>query len=153
MRISQWGEYGVLFSLYLAKKAEEGNPVVGAAELAAAQEIAVHYAQQILQRLRRGSVIASVRGPQGGYQLARSAKQISLLEILVASEGASFEVICETKPLDLPGCRNGHGPEKCPLRPVWFDLKKHINQFLAEYMLDDLVHAKSAFPQIDQWSK
>ena len=51
-RITQWGEYGVHVTLYLAHKAQEGQNVVGASEISEAQNIALNYAQQILLKLK-----------------------------------------------------------------------------------------------------
>lgn len=135
MRITQWGEYGVHFSAMLARAAQDGRAVLGAAEVAREQGIDVQYAQQIFQRLRKGGVVESVRGPQGGYRLARPAEQITLRDILIAAEGDTFEVICEVKPLgDARCCPSGN----CALRPIWYDLKQHIDQFFDRYTLNQL---------------
>ena len=137
MRITQWGEYGVLISIYIAWKGRNGDdPVIGAAEIANSQEIALQYAQQILLRLRDGGIVESVRGPHGGYRLARKSIEISLKDILLASEGHTFEVICETKPVNSVRCNSGGN---CFLRPVWYGLRQHVDQYLLEYSLDKLV--------------
>jgi Rrf2 family transcriptional regulator, iron-sulfur cluster assembly transcription factor len=141
MRITQWGEYGILISAYLAAKQEnETAPVVGAAEIADAQEIALQYAQQILLRLRDGAIVESVRGPHGGYRLAKPLTEISLLDILMAAEGASFEVICETKPLNLAKCKE-HSP--CFLQDIWMGLREHVNDYLAKRTLAEVVARKN----------
>ncbi|MFN8388708.1 MAG: Rrf2 family transcriptional regulator [Bdellovibrionota bacterium] len=135
MRITQWGEYGVLFSAYIARCAANGAKMVGAAEIASAQGVDLQYAQQILQRLRRGGIIDSVRGPAGGYHLCRNANELTLLDILVAAEGDTFEVICDTKPIGAERCMPGN---ECGLRTIWFDLRDHVNSFLMRYTLEDL---------------
>lgn len=135
MRITKWGEYGALCSIYLARCTLAGNSVVGAAEIASAQNIALDYAQQILQRLRKANVIESVRGSKGGYRLSRPLEEISLLEVIVAAEGDSLEIICETKPLQHPNCMQGAW---CCLKPIWFELKEQINKVLDQYSLFDL---------------
>lgn len=137
MRITQWGEYGVLIAIYIAWKGRNGDsPVVGAAEIANSQEIALQYAQQILLRLRDGSVVESVRGPHGGYRLARMPEEITLKDVLLAAEGHTFEVICESKPINSVRCNSG---KSCFLQPVWFGLRKHVDQYLVDYTLDKLV--------------
>jgi Rrf2 family transcriptional regulator, iron-sulfur cluster assembly transcription factor len=141
MRITQWGEYGILISAYLAARQENGvAPVVGAAEIADAQEIALQYAQQILLRLRDGAIVESVRGPHGGYRLAKPLSEISLLDILLAAEGTSFEVICETKPLSLTSCKE-HSP--CFLQDVWLGLRVHVDEYLAKHTLAQVVAGKN----------
>lgn len=138
MRITQWGEYGVLCSIYIAQRIKDGQTSINAADIAAAQNIAVDYAQQILQRLRRAAIIESVRGPTGGYKLTKCPADITLKDILVASEGDTFEVICETKPINTERCATG---SECALRPIWFKLKEHINNFLVGYTLQSLLDA------------
>jgi len=136
MRITQWGEFGLHCSMQLARREREGVTTVGAAEIAEEQEIALDYTQQILQRLRKGGIIESVRGPHGGYRLSRPAASITLGEILKASEGNTFEVICETKPLNEERC----APEmNCNLRHLWLELRDHVNTFLTNRSLLDIL--------------
>lgn len=129
MRVTKWGEYGILCSLYLARKQHEGP--VGASEIADAQQIPLQYAQQILQRLRKGEIIKSARGPKGGYALTRSPELTTLKDILYAAEGDTFEVLCESQPIynELCDSRN------CGLKTVWVDLKRAVDDLLAQRTL------------------
>lgn len=136
MHITQWGEYGVHCATFIASRQRAGAEAVPATEIAEAQNIPVDYTQQILQRLRKNSIVKSLRGPQGGYLLNRPANEITLRDILVASEGDTFEVICETKPLNEERC----SPDgQCSLRPLWHGLRKHVDEFLEKYTLEDLM--------------
>ena len=136
MHITQWGEYGVHCATFIAQRQQAGADAVPAVEIAEAQKIPVDYAQQILQRLRKNSIVKSVRGPQGGYLLTRPATEISLRDILVAAEGDTFQVICDAKPLNAERCAPGG---QCNLRPLWFGLRKHVDEFLQKYTLADLL--------------
>lgn len=150
MRITQWGEYGVLIAIYIAWKGRNGDdPVVGAAEIASSQEIALQYAQQILLRLRDGGVVESVRGPHGGYRLAREAGDISLKDILLAAEGHTFEVICDSKPINSVRCPSG---KACFLSPVWHGLREHVDDYLTDYSLDKLVERLSGDKGFEQFN-
>ena len=143
MRITQWGEYGVLIAVYLACKqttAGRDDTIIAAAEIAEAQGIALQYAQQILLRLRDGEIVESVRGPHGGYRLTKPPGEISLLEVLLAAEGASFEVICDTKPIRLPQCIKGNS---CFLQEVWRGLKDNMDAYLKKYTLARLASEAS----------
>jgi Rrf2 family iron-sulfur cluster assembly transcriptional regulator len=140
MHITQWGEYGIHCSMHVARCERSGNVPVGAAEIAQAQGMSLDYAQQVLQRLRKGGIIESVRGPSGGYRLTRPAKDISLREIFVAAEGDTFEVICETKLIDTERCAPGNG---CCVRTLWQDLREHVNTFLSSRSLEQLLNAES----------
>ena len=142
MRITQWGEYGVLFSVYLAQKSRTEPATVGAQELAQSQGIAIDYAQQILHRLRDGGILESMRGPGGGYRLARNPAEITLFDVFMAAEGNTIEIMCEAKPLSEARC----APEAtCLLRPVWYGLRDKVNAYLASYTLSDIVGGMAAF--------
>ena len=123
----------------MAKKSAD-NPErdnsVSAAEIAFSQEIPLQYAQQILQRLRKGKLIDSLRGPGGGYYLAKNPNLISLKDILSVAEGETFEVICEVNAIyDDCGAEHSH----CALRPVWYELRNAINHVLENKSLTSLV--------------
>ena len=134
MRITKWGEYGILFSLYLAKAGSQ--QAVGAAELAEFHSIPLQYAQQILQRLRRGGIVKSIRGPGGGYQLEAPPAEVNLKMILCAAEGDTFEVICATHPLLVDVCAV---PNCCAVHQLWSDLKASIESLLEQHTLADML--------------
>lgn len=139
MRVTKWGECGILCSVYLAKK--YGSGAVGAAEIAESQGLDVQYTQQILQRLRRGGVIESARGPRGGYQLAQAPEVITLKDVLYATEGDTFQIICEHSPIH-PNPEDGYQcatKENCSLHNVWQELRTAIDQLLEQRTLADLV--------------
>jgi Rrf2 family protein len=138
MRVTKWGECGILCSLYLAKR--YGDGAVGALEIAESQGLDVQYTQQILQRLRRGGVIESERGPRGGYRLARAPKEVSLKDILYATEGDTFQIICEHSPIH-PNPDDGSQcatKESCGLHGVWQELRSAIDKLLDQRTLQDL---------------
>ena len=139
MRITKWGEYGILCSLQLAKDAKE-KPC-GAAQLAAGLEIPVDYAHQILQRLKNGNIVKSIRGPGGGYQLSRPAEEINLRDVLFAAEGDTFQVICDTKTIFQDCCETNR---VCALRGVWHELKDTIDTLLSSKTLDALLREEEA---------
>ena len=142
MRITRWGEYGILCSIYLAQ--QDDRATVGANEIATALSIPPQYTQQILRRLRQGNIIESVRGPRGGYRLIRSPEKISLKEILFAAEGETFELICQGNPTytecaDAAGC--------CALQTVWHDLKTAIDDLLDSKTLASIAPRHSLAPR------
>lgn len=139
MKVTRWGEYGILCSLYLARTSAAAP--VGAAEIAEAQGIPLQYAQQILHRLRKGGVVTSVRGPHGGFRLARPAVEVSLKDILYAAEGDTFEVVCDANPVH----HNCHDEDRdCGLRGVWQELKRAIDHVLEQRSLADLIERELA---------
>lgn len=129
MRVTKWGEYGILCSLYLARNSSRG--AVGASEISEAQSIPLQYTQQILQRLRKGGIIESERGPHGGYKLSRTPQETNLKEILYAAEGDTFQVICDADPIYPDKC----GTDPCGLHDVWNDLKAAVDELLSSRTL------------------
>ena len=128
MRITKWGEYGILCSAYLATKHGTGG-AASAAEIGEAQNIPLQYTQQILHRLRKGGVIKSLRGPHGGFILAKSPAETTLKDILYAAEGKTFELICDAHPLTPGVC---DADSDCGLKHVWEELRDSIDALLNE---------------------
>ena len=138
MRITTLAEYGVICALHLAKRVGEG-PVTGR-EIAARERLPVDYVEQILLRLRRADVVQSTRGAKGGYALARPAEEITVREIITAAELVTFDLHCETHPLDEERCARSCD---CSIRPVWMMLQKRIDEVLDGVRLADLLEAEA----------
>jgi Rrf2 family transcriptional regulator, cysteine metabolism repressor len=137
MRITQWGEFGVHFTVYIAKQHARGQRSVNAAEIAEAQDVDPLYAQQILQRLRKSKVVESIRGPQGGYRLCKPPAELTLYDILLASEGDTLTVLCDARPLDPARCAVDRA---CGLRSVWYELRDHVDSYLKSITLEQLAN-------------
>ncbi len=82
MRLTSKGRYAVRAILDLTFNSN-GKPV-RLQEISERQSISLHYLEQLFRRLRKGSVVKSVRGPGGGYVLARSMDEISVREVLTS---------------------------------------------------------------------
>lgn len=135
MRITTWAEYGVICALHLAKRSSEG-PVTGR-DLATQERLPPDYVEQILLRLRRADVIKSVRGARGGYLLARPATEITIRDVIHASELETFDLHCVSHPVGEDRCSVAHN---CSIRPVWMMLQKKIDDVLESVLLSDLLH-------------
>ena len=143
MRITTWGEYGLIVSLGLARRAGEGP--VAARELAEHEKLPHDYVEQILLRLRRAGLVESVRGAKGGYHLARAPHAITVKDVMDASEHVTFEVNCDLHPVDAQRC----SPDaSCSIRPVWRMLEQRINELLSSISLADLLHDEPVVYQI-----
>ena len=142
MRITTWAEYGVICALHLARRAGEG--LVSGREIAEREKLPPDYAEQILLRLRRAGIVTSTRGARGGYALARPSRDITVREILAASELVTFDLHCETHPLDSERCAQSCD---CSIRPVWMMLQKKIDDALEGVRLSDLLEQESAVRQ------
>lgn len=135
MRITTWAEYGLICSLHLARRASEG-PVTGR-DVAAKERLPADYVEQILLRLRRADIVKSTRGARGGYVLARPPEEITVRQIIQASELATFELHCVSHPVEEERCSEAHN---CSIRPVWQMLQQRIDDVLEGVRLSDLLH-------------
>ena len=135
MRITTWAEYGVICALHLAKRAEKG-PVTGR-DIAAVEKLPADYVEQILLRLRRADVIKSTRGARGGYMLSRPPEEITIRDVIHASELETFDLHCVSHPVEEDRCSSSHN---CSIRPVWVMLQRKIDDVLQGVRLSDLMH-------------
>ena len=138
MRITKLAEYGVICALHLARRLPDG-PVTGR-DIAARERLPVDYVEQILLRLRRAGLVQSTRGARGGYALARSAEEISVRDVITASELTTFDLHCVTHPVEEERCSASHA---CSIRPVWMLLQRKIDDVLESVRLSDLLHEES----------
>jgi len=132
MRMSTKAQYAVraLVSLNLTSS---GEPV-SIKDIAAREKISLNYLEQLFVKLRRGEIVRSVRGPGGGYVLARAAAEIRVDEIIDTVEETLVPVSC----MDADGsCKC---TSECATQSVWQGLGNQIRSFLASMTLEDLTN-------------
>ena len=134
MRITTLAEYGVICALHLARRVADG-PVTGR-EIATSERLPPDYVEQILLRLRRQGIVRSTRGAHGGYELARPAADISIRDVIEASETTTFDLHCVSHPIGEERCGSSHN---CSIRPVWMLLQRRIEDVLEGVRLSDLL--------------
>ena len=115
------------------------GPVTGR-DIAARERLPVDYVEQILLRLRRAGLVQSTRGARGGYALARAPEEISVRDVITASELTTFDLHCVSHPVEEERCSASHA---CSIRPVWMLLQQRIDDVLASVRLSDLLHEES----------
>jgi Rrf2 family protein len=138
VRITTLAEYGVICALHLARRIGEG-PITGR-EIAEVEQLPGDYVEQILLRLRRAGIVRSTRGAHGGYSLARPAGEISIRNVIEASEETTFDLHCVSHPVGEERCSSSH---TCSIRPVWMLLQQRIDDVLDSVHLDDLLETES----------
>jgi len=139
VRITTWAEYGLICALHLARRLDEG-PVTGR-DVAEKERLPTDYVEQILLRLRRAGIVRSTRGARGGYVLDRPPGEITVRQVIHASELATFELHCVTHPVNQERCADSHS---CSIRPVWQLLQRRIDDVLDSVCLSDLLHEEAA---------
>ncbi|MDN5872509.1 MAG: Rrf2 family transcriptional regulator [Nitrococcus sp.] len=128
MKLSTKGHYAVTAMLDLAL--HQDRAPVTLADISQDQGISLSYLEQLFARLRRGQLVTGVRGPGGGYRLARSARQITVADIIVA-----VDENIDAANGGLEGKANG---ERCLTHDLWSELSAQIYNFLNGITLADL---------------
>ena len=131
MKISTKGLYAVRFMVFLA--GHGGTEPVPLKEIAEATSISRKYLEQIASSLAAAQLVRSARGASGGYRLARSAMNITMLDVLTVTEGSLAPVSC------LEGENTCPRADKCLSLPVWEKLDALINDYLDSVSLADLL--------------
>lgn len=138
MRLSTKGRYAVMAMADLAKNGQAEGVVraVSLAEIATRQEISLSYLEQLFARLRKSGLVQSVRGPGGGYRLAKGANETVVAEIVLAVDEPIRATRCigQSSP---KGCMMAG--ERCITHNLWEDLGDEIHRYLAGVSLEDVV--------------
>lgn len=134
MRLTTKGRFAVTAMVDLAMRGDH-SPVT-LAGISERQKISLSYLEQLFGKLRRSNIVSSVRGPGGGYRLARPASQIAISEIILAVDEPLDATNCEGR----GDCLNGGA---CITHELWQGLTKTIYAYLAEVTLQEMVDAQA----------
>ena len=134
MKLSTKGKYGLYAMFYLAQHEGSGpQPLKAVAEIGVPED----YLEQLLGNLRRAGLVTTVRGAQGGYQLAKAPEDITVGDIIDATEGPLSISEC----ISDEGCCHRSG--ECRTRRVWEYLSNSINGLLQSISLRDMLEQDS----------
>lgn len=131
MKISTRARYAVEAIATLARADRNGAPI-SLASLSESQELPLTYLEQIFARLRKAGIVRSVRGPGGGYLLARAPSELTIGEIFVAVD----------EPIDLTRCLSNDSKTECrrldlcQTKNLWASLHSDFNQLLFTMTID-----------------
>lgn len=138
MRLSTKGRYAVMAMTDLAARQDtEGARAVSLAEIAARQEISLSYLEQLFARLRRRGLVKSLRGPGGGYRLAREACDTKIAEIVLAVDEPLRATRCGVSGAAGKGCM-AKG-ERCSTHDLWEEMGRQLHNYLAAVSLADVL--------------
>ena len=130
MRLTTKGRFAVTAMLDLALN--QGARPVTLAGISRRQGISLSYLEQLFGKLRRHSLVDSVRGPGGGYTLAKQSESMSVAEIIIAVD----------EPIDATQCggkENCREEGRCMTHDLWATLNEKMYDYLASVKLSDLV--------------
>ena len=130
MRLTSKGRYAVSAMVDLHNQREKGPVTLSA--ISERQFISLSYLEQLFRRLRESGLVASVRGPGGGYLLAKEAADISVAEIIRAVNEPVRTTMCEN------GIRGCHRGQRCDTHQLWESLGLHIYRFMDAVSLEQV---------------
>jgi Rrf2 family iron-sulfur cluster assembly transcriptional regulator len=134
MRLTTKGRYAVTAMLDLAVHATKGP--ITLADISQRQGISLSYLEQLFSKLRKRDLVASARGPGGGYRLSRDANEINVAEVISAVD----EKVDATRCAGQGNCQNG---EECLTHQLWTDLSDQLYDFLNGISLGQLVEKRN----------
>lgn len=132
MKLSTKGRYAMVALVDLAL--QRGDGVVSLAEISKRQDISLPYLEQLFVKLRRAGLVESVRGPGGGYRLARPASEIRVVDVLAAVDET---VSAMHKGAGASGGLSGSRAQSLANR-LWEGLSAHVYVFLHQTRLSDV---------------
>ncbi len=133
MRLTTKGRFAVTAMIDLALR--QGDGPVTLAGISERQKISLSYLEQLFGKLRRHQLVASVRGPGGGYCLAKTMEEITVADIIVAVD----------EPLDATQCggqENCQEEHQCMTHDLWANLNRKMFEYLNSVSLADLVRTQ-----------
>ncbi|WP_299280759.1 Rrf2 family transcriptional regulator [uncultured Tateyamaria sp.] len=133
MKLSTKGRYAMVALADIAL--QPGEDLVSLSDISSRQDISLPYLEQLFVKLRRANLVQSVRGPGGGYRLARSASDIRVADIL---EAVDEKVDAMHKGAGASGAASGSRAQSLTNR-LWEGLSAHVYVFLHQTRLSDVI--------------
>lgn len=136
MRLTTKGRFAVTAMADLAER--HGRGPVTLASISERQKISLSYLEQLFGKLRKHNIVIAVRGPGGGYYLARPASMISIADIIVAVDEQMDATLCGGK-------GNCDDNKQCTTHDLWMGLNDILHKYMAGISLQQLVdnHVKA----------
>ena len=135
MRLTTKGRFAVTAMIDLALRQQAGP--VTLAGISERQKISLSYLEQLFGKLRRHELVVSVRGPGGGYCLAKPMETVSVASIIHAVDESLDATQCGGK-------QNCHDDHTCMTHTLWTNLNNCMNEYLSSVSLADLVQEQRA---------
>ncbi|MDD4911007.1 MAG: Rrf2 family transcriptional regulator [Sideroxydans sp.] len=129
MRLTTKGRFAVTAMVDLTQRGGKG-PITLAA-ISERQKISLSYLEQLFSKLRKNNVVASVRGPGGGYCLSRPANKITIADIVIAVDEPLDATNCDR----MGNCKDG---EPCSTHDLWLGLSDKIHEYLQQVTLQQV---------------
>lgn len=138
MRLTTKGRFAVTAMIDLAMRQDQGP--VTLAGISQRQKISLSYLEQLFGKLRRHEIVESVRGPGGGYSLARKAEDVTVADIIIAVDEPLDATQCGGK----GNCNGDEGTARCMTHELWATLNQKMVEYLDSVSLRNLVDQQRA---------
>ncbi len=135
MQLSTRGRYAVMAMADLAGRSDARATTLAA--IAENQQISKPYLEQLFSRLRRKGLVQSVRGPGGGYRLARAADDLTVADVVAAVDEPLRATRCAGHG---PGCMKGGA--RCLTHDLWEETGRQIQDYLSHVSLADVLSGR-----------
>lgn len=132
MRLTTRGRYAVTALLDLALQEAQQDTAVSLSDIAKRQSISISYLEQLFSKLRKQGFVVSTRGAAGGYHLAKPLNEIDVMSVITAVDESVNAMLCE-------GQGDCQGGAMCLTHDLWYALSKHIEQYLKNITLLQLL--------------
>lgn len=133
MKLTSKGRYAVTAMIDIALNQEKG--AITLSLISERQGISLSYLEQLFSKLKKSGLVSSARGPGGGYRLSRSAKEISVSEIIHAVDESVDARKCAGK-------EDCHGGDQCLSHELWSGLSEMIDSYLKSITLQGVIDKK-----------
>ena len=133
MRLSTQSRYGVRAIFDIAYHSEGLETQVK--EISRRQGISQRYLEQIFQKLKKGGIVASKRGPSGGYFLNKKPEDITVGEVIQITEGGINPVLCVNPEDSSQPCKKSG---ECVTQVVWSEAGKRLREYFDSVTIRDL---------------
>jgi len=134
MRLTTKGRFAVTAMADLAER--HGRGPVTLASISERQKISLSYLEQLFGKLRKHNIVIAVRGPGGGYYLARPASMITIADIIVAVDENVDATLCG-------GMGNCDDNKQCVTHNLWMGLNQILHNYMSEFNLQQLIDSQA----------
>jgi len=143
MLVSKKGRYSVRAIATLANMARENEKKpVKLLHIAETEKLPVYFIEQLFNKMRKYGIIKSVKGPGGGYKLAKEEEEISLLDILHSVGEFDDKSDCEKEEESVKVCRH------CFSRYVWDNVHSKVKEYLRSITIKELVEKQALLEKL-----
>ena len=133
--LSNTCKYGLRATIYIALKSENDERI-GLKKISDELNIPAPFLGKILQNLAKNKILLSSKGPHGGFSLAVSANDISIMDIFEIIDGKDYFEKCL---IGVQSCTNDPVKNPCPLHGKYSNIRKQISDLFTDTSIQDLV--------------